>query len=85
MPTPTLADDVREKRDPARAKLRQLAGVIEQIDGTNKVLDKLMAKRLKLWRAGVEMGVSYADLARVSGVSDVTIHQAVNGRKPPKS
>lgn len=84
MPTPTLADDVREQRSDARTKLGKLAGVVEQIDSTNSVLDQLMARRLTLWRGlrALDPPVSWADIGRVSGVSEVTVIQAVNGRKP---
>lgn len=83
MPTTTLADNVKEQRDPARAKLQELAGLREQLDGTNSVLTQLMARRRALWNelSAMNPSVSWADLSRVSGVTSVTIHQTVKGRK----
>ena len=80
----TLAADVREQRPPARAKLTKLAGVVEQVTATNAVLDQLMARRRTLWTELRKMDppTTWADIARVSGVSEVTVIQVVNGRKP---
>lgn len=84
MPTATLADDVREKRDAARTKLAKLAEIVEQVTSTSAVLDRLMARRLNAWRELRELDppVSWADIGRVSGCSEVTVIQAVQGRKP---
>lgn len=82
--TAALPPDVREQRDPARAQLAELAEVVEQIGSTSSVQDRLMAQRLALWKAlrALDPPVSWADMARVCGISEVTIIQAVQGRKP---
>lgn len=82
--TATLPADVREQRDPARAKLAELAEVVEQISSTESVRERLMARRLALWKAlrQLDPPVSWADMARVCAISEVTIIQAVQGRKP---
>lgn len=81
MPT---ALDVRETRPDAKAKLRKLADIVEQIASTTTVADRLMARRLAHWKAlrALDPPVSWADIARVSGVDSVTVIQAVQGRKP---
>ncbi len=83
----TLPDDVREERPEALDQLVQLAEVVEQIGSTESVRERLMVERLGLWKTlrGLDPPVSWADMARVCGISEVTIIQAVNGRKAKPS
>lgn len=78
MATATLPDTVRDERRDARRKLTKLAEVVAALDAT----DRLKAQRLRLWNELRELDppVSWADIARVSGVDSVTVIQAVQGR-----
>jgi hypothetical protein len=75
---PTALDNVKEERPDARRKLTKLAGVVDELGRT----ERLKEQRLSLWRALRELDppVSWADIARVSGVDSVTVIQAVQGR-----
>lgn len=78
MATATLPDNVRDERRDARRKLSRLAEVVAALDDA----ERLKAKRLQLWHElrALDPPVSWADIARVSGVNSVTVIQAVEGR-----
>lgn len=85
MPVP-LPDDITEARPEAVTHLGHLLTVVEQIASTTSVVDRMMARRLHLWRTlrQLDPPVSWANMARASGVSEVTIIQAVQGRGSKK-
>jgi len=86
MTIPAALADVRDQRPEALDELGKLANVVEQIDATRAVTDRLLAERRSLWKRARQLNppVSWADLARVSGTSEVTVIQAVQGRTAKK-
>lgn len=79
MPT---ALDVRETRSNAKAALRRLSQVVDEMDEATEVRNRVKVRRLRQWQKlrALDPPVSWADIARVSHVDPVTVIQAVNGR-----
>lgn len=78
-----LDGKIKEKRDDVLAQLKHLALLRDRIDSSDEVAKLLRSERLGLWCEMSQLipSVSWMDMARASGVRDVTIHNAVKGRK----
>ena len=83
MTTPPPLDTVRDTRPEVLRDLRKLLGIVEQLDSTRKVSDRLTERRNAIWERLVEMDppVRWADVARVSHVDSVTIIQTMKRRR----
>ena len=79
MPTPPPLDSIRDSRPDAKRELKRLLGIVEQLDSTNAVAERLTARRLASWVRLREMDppVSWADIARISHIDSVTVIQTM--------
>ena len=79
MTTPPPLDTVRDTRPEVLRDLRKLLGIVEQLDSTNAVAERLTARRLASWVRLREMDppVSWADIARISHIDSVTVIQTM--------